>query len=182
MELLSSDQAKEWCRERGLAIQSDFPFSIEFPPENGTPLGVPLPRDAQRSIALANVILMSVVEEDDEDRFEGGLLWFRDWNIGSETVQRVGLNLLQRVRGSPTDVYDLSGRPAHLLDRSQLVTAQTLLMLPMVFRWDAYYVPHSGRWLAFVSHEGFVQVQTQSELLASELAGRFDRGGWLQKQ
>jgi hypothetical protein len=113
---------------------------------------------------------MTGVAEDDEAQFEGAVLWVTDYAIWSPTFERVGLGLLDAL--APESKFGSSR--ILLFDRHELVYAQSILTLCLLFEWDAYLVPISGESIAFVSHDGPVQVTARTPGLFERLFARFD--------
>jgi hypothetical protein len=132
------------------------------------------PPESTRRLALAYSLLMTGTADDDESRFEGCLLWLTDYAIWSPTFERVGLRLLDAL--VPSSEY-AAGRIL-LFDAQELVTAQSVLTLCSLFEWDAYLVPHSGEFIAFISHDSPVQVAARTPRLFEAFFERFDNEHW----
>jgi hypothetical protein len=112
------------------------------------------------------------------ERSRGGLVWLADWNIWSETTERVGQRLLEALRGGNA-APALSDSPASLVTEGELVDTQALLALPILFQWDAYFIPASCRFVAFVSHHEFVKLGSRDDSSFDSLMMRFVSGGWM---
>lgn len=65
-----------------------------------------------------------------------------------------------------------------VMNAGEIAAAHSLLILSLIFQWDAYYVPGSKQFLAFVSHDGFVEITAGSAAFHQRLYNRFTRGGW----
>jgi hypothetical protein len=179
LHLFTNEEAAAWCRDRGFQVEGRPRISsVQLSKRTGHTLRLKIPTQGRQTISMAYVVLMSELEEDVEEYFAGGLLWFRDWNIGSETYERVGLSLLQGLRGAGR-ADDLGTKPALVLGPSEFAVANAAVTLPLLFQWDAWYFPQSGGWMATISHDGYAEVEAETRDLMARLSERFARGGWL---
>lgn len=178
MKLITKQDALKWCNERGIAIREDSPHSSRLRFDCGMrAVRVGVDGSAVNIFNLAYVLLMTGVPDDDEDRFEGALVWLRDWDIWSEGIEHVGHLLLAGIRGSGLGSPSVLEAPAHVFGPDEFVAAKATLVLPMLFQWDALLAPVHGRFVACLSHHGHFDLfvpDIESEL---ELVARFNVGG-----
>jgi hypothetical protein len=153
---------------------------ISFADPSWRHIHIPVQRDSVRAVQLATALLMTDIEDDDENQFDGGLVWLADWAIWSEATERVGHRLLQALRGSAAPA--LRDSPAHVLSGTGSVDAQALLALPILFQWDAYFIPTTCRFVVFVSHDEFVKLVPRDDASFDNLMGRFESGGWMPQE
>src|ERR1700682_4939978 len=119
MELLTAKVARGWCEARNVVVNDDaIPCRRLLLRDDALQVRVNVPKEALRSVALAYVVVMTGLVDDDEGRFEGGLLWLVDWDIGSETTERVGLRFLRAVRGGISEFLE---KPAQLFTAAEFV-------------------------------------------------------------
>jgi hypothetical protein len=176
MHLLTAKAAQRWCEARNVVVGDDaIPSRLLSLGESTFQLDVKVPHEALRSVALAYVLVMTGLVDDDAQNFEGGLVWLADWDMGSETTDRVGLRLLRAVRDGDAELLD---KPAQLFNGAEFVDANTTLSLLALFQWDAFFIPASGSTLVFVSHEGYVQLTCRGQLEYERLTSRFRHGNW----
>ena len=57
-----------------------------------------------------------------------------------------------------------------------------MLMLPMLFQWDATVVFASGDLIAYVSHDEIVHIVTRTTQIFEDVFRRFERGEWQLKE
>lgn len=176
MEILAAKAARSWCETRNIVVNNDvIPSERVSLTVDAFRLRVKIPRESLRSIALCYVLLMTGLMDDDEANFEGGLIWLMDWDIGSETTERVGLSILRAVRKGNSSFLE---QPAQLFNESEFVDANAMLSLPTLFQWDAFFIPASGATVAFISHEGHIEVTCRAQLEYKRLTSRFCKGVW----
>ena len=85
-------------------------------------------------MALAYILLMTLVPDDDESKFEGVLVWIRQWGIWSETIERVGMKIVESMRLVKGETRSIHDARAHLFDEHELVEAHALLLQPLLFQ------------------------------------------------
>ena len=176
MELLTAEAAESWCEARHVFLRSDAIPSAQLALRGEMlQLRVTVPCEVLPCVALAYVVVMTGLVDDNEANFEGGLLWLVDWDFGSETTDRVGLKLLRSIRDTTTELLE---KPGHLFGASDFVEANTIVSLPGLFQWDAFFIPESGSPLVFISHEGYVVLSCREQLEYKRLAARFGHGNW----
>ncbi|MBK7785614.1 MAG: hypothetical protein IPJ57_14110 [Gemmatimonadetes bacterium] len=179
MELLSDEQAIRWCAERGLQPVNELPSTrIGFPGGESYRLRLAVAGSATEVVGLGYALAMTAVPGDDETAFQGGLLWLQDWDIWSETTERVGHLLLNSLRQSAQGASPVRTSPAHVFHRSEFIEAHAALAVALLFQWDAFYVPVIGAFYAFLSHHGQIEVVARDKVTYSDLLARFERGGF----
>lgn len=175
MKLLSLTDVTVWTEERELAVVGARGLRLAY--EGGHPVGVeiPAPNTTQRLLALGYVLLASA--GGGEEDFLGGLLWLNEWDIWSESFERVGWRIAQRLKGVE-EAPSLGDAPAHLFTSHEFIDAQALLLLPMLFQWDAHFVPSSGEFFVYTSHEDRLLVVASNQVVCDRLFARFEEGDW----
>jgi hypothetical protein len=126
-------------------------------------------------LALGYVLLASA--GDSEEDFPGGMVWINEWDIWSESFERVGWRTAQGLRGG-TGAPSLREAPGHLLASEEFVDAQALLLLPMLFQWDSHFVPSTGEFFVYMSHEGPLLIVASDRAVCDRLFARFEEGEW----
>ena len=98
--------------------------------------------------------------------FEGGLLWFTDWGVWSSTEEAVGYRIVEGMHRAAGQPKSFEAAPGHAFRADELQDAIGMLLQPMVFGWDAYYLPHwsygTHQFFLHVSHDSFVTVATRT--------------------
>ncbi len=173
MHALGFEDARQWCLARGIRADLARLVSLSFQGGSSNCLEIPLPREATRSMALAYILLMTQVPDDDESKFEGVLVWIRQWGIWSETTERVGMNIVESIRLAKGEARSVDEARAHLFDEHELVEAHALLLQPLFFEWDAFVVPSSGKYFAMADHDGVLKIVTQDQVTHQGLLHRF---------
>jgi hypothetical protein len=99
--------------------------------------------------------------------FGGGLLWFTDWGVWSSSEEAVGYRIVEAMHRAVGQQKSFETAPGHLFRRDELPEAIGMLLQPMVFGWDAYYLPQwsygTPQFFLYVSHDSFVTVVTRTK-------------------
>jgi len=103
-----------------------------------------------------------------EDRdFGGALFWIREWGVWSLQEEAVGYRLVEAMHRAAGQPKSFETAPGHLFRADELQDAIGMLLQPMIFGWDAYYLPHwsygTHQFFLHVSHDSFVSVVTRSK-------------------
>jgi len=177
MQLLTQPEAKQWCQVRGLTggetgRASEWEFARDPQPD----LEVATDLRPPELVSLASACLLLGTQGGDDPDFAGALVWLLDWDIWSETSERVAVFLTQKVRGDTESRLSsaLRERPATVFSPSELVTAQALVAMPLLFQWDALVVPEPARAAAVISHHGGVLLKSATRVVHEQLSHRFE--------
>ncbi len=110
--------------------------------------------------------------------FRGAKIWFTDAGIWDEFLEGIGYQILESMNtaaGQPMSFWEARG---YDFRADELVKTLGVLIQPMIFGWDAYYLPSGcSEYFLKISHHSCVDVHTKSkdfhdkaikELVASE--------------
>jgi len=96
--------------------------------------------------------------------FEGALLWFTEWGVWSSSDEAVGYRIVEAMHRAAGQPKSFEIGPANVFRADELQDAIGMLLQPMVFGWDAYYLPRwsygTHQFFLHVSHDSFVSVVT----------------------
>lgn len=172
MKQLTESMAGRWCRSRGLRLTPSG--NVEYEETDYRSIEVGNPVDVIRRLSLAYSLLMAGVSNDDESQYAGGLLRITDCDIWSSTFERVGHRLLTALG---IDVPE-SAKPTLLFAKSEIVEAQSVTAIPLVFGWDACLVSVRGETLICLSHDGPIRITCRHHAWFEQLFERLESGGW----
>jgi hypothetical protein len=167
MQLLSETEARNWCSQ---AAPSFWRGSDRL---RSSRLRITVPEDAIAVVALAYVLTITGVDEYAEANYTESLLWLRRWEIWSESIDRAGYVFLKALRSESGDVRSLDDAPAHLFGPGEFELAHACVALPMLFQWDAHFISKDGALSAFISHEGYIDLNVEDGSALEMLLERF---------
>lgn len=175
MKFLSNDEVVKWCRAHQLKMDSrpDL-FYEDDKVHRFVVVYEHIP--ASRVIALA----MYLASPWENESFGGGLLWIRDWGMGTDHFEDTASMIIRQMRLSKGETRPMWESPGFLFSTDELYEMHSYLLLPMLFGWDAYLVLEGKDYFVFVSRDGRVGVDCHSR---STYEKKFDEvKGWGPKE
>lgn len=109
---------------------------------------------------------LSTIGYDDWD-FEGALIYFKEWGVWNLSDEGVGYRIVERMHAAAGQSVSFEVAPGHEFRADELTDAVGMLMQPMIFGWDAFYLPRwsygTGQFFLHVSHDSFVNIVTRTK-------------------
>jgi hypothetical protein len=124
MKRLDRHELVDWCARSGYELVDWRPLL----PHASRSLRIPLPDDPQTLPDLADSLVVFSADCD-------LLVWIRDWTIWNDRSQDIALRHLELLSGRAHTAADLE---AYLLSPSQWREAIALVLLAMLYGWDAH--------------------------------------------
>lgn len=178
MQRLQDDQAAHWCEMHGFQIGGGLPSARVSPTSGQAPrFRLTVPNRATDLVGLAYVILMSDTHASD-DAFGGGILWLSRWEIGSEDIDRVGYSLLGSLTSQRDQAPTGDIAPGYLFDSADFADAHAAVSVPLLFQWDAHYIPAGGEFVVFMSNDGYLEILSRDAGSHERMVTRFRQAGW----
>jgi hypothetical protein len=166
MRLLSVSECSDWLNGRGVGFSArEYPLVEETEAIEFT-----IPGDAGQTIALAYLF-----GDLEKNTFDGGILMFREWNIGSPGLNSIGHQIVRRMlRLHENETHTEMPLPI-ALEASEAALMPALLLQAMIFGWDAFYVPNSGAFLLFISHDEVAFLATKESYFSEDVSIQVER-------
>lgn len=180
MKRLEDVQAEHWCAERGLRVQGQLASTrVAIAGDEIQQFRVYLTAGpGYKMVSLAFTVLMGSATGDTTETFGGGLIWLQRWEIWSEDIDRVGYAFLGGLTSQPEAPLGGDISPAYEFEEGEFLTANAVLSLPLLFEWDAHFVPRSAQFIVFISHERHLDVFTRDQSEHQRLHSLFQDAGW----
>src|SRR5690242_2247554 len=159
MKALQIDELRTWFDESSSSVKLDPTGYLRYATDGPVGLRLEIPPEAPKTVALASSLL--AVEED--DGYYGALMWFTNWDIGTPQIERCGLRILEQMRRGYGVTASVENAPAQLFRTDEIADAHAFLTLPMLFGWDAYFMPHGTRYFAYVRNNGSLFLVTDDQ-------------------
>lgn len=103
----------------------------------------------------------------ESDHFDGALLWFTTFGVWNGATEGIGYRIIEqmnRAAGQPSSFETALG---HSFRADELNEAVGMLIQPMLFGWDAYYLPRwswgTGEFFLHISHDSHVVIATKTK-------------------
>lgn len=100
----------------------------------------------------------------EQQYFMGAKIWFTDTGIWNEFQEGIGYQILESVNTAAGQPMSFCKAVGYDFRADELVKALGVLMQPMIFGWDAYYLPRVyDDYFLQISHHACVDVHTKSK-------------------
>lgn len=172
MKPLGDSDAEQWCSEHGIAVSPSG--RMLFPDQSHRVMALLRAPEASRRVALAHALLCLDSKDGDASDFRGCLIRITDMDIWSPALDQAG----QRLLAAFPPVTQGATYATWRLDSGEFESAHALLVIPLLFDWDAYLVSASGDYVVFVSHDGPIEISTRTLQLFEETTERLESWGW----
>ena len=117
---------------------------------------------------------LATVGYDPKD-FEGAMIWFTAWNIWTSEDEAPGYRIVEAMNRSGGQPASFEAAPGHLFRADELPDAIAMILQPMIFGWDAYYLPRwafgTDEFFLHISHDSFVSVVTRTTAFHDRVVG-----------
>lgn len=170
MRVMTGEEARSQCSEAGLTVNEDGVLCYSYSKQNS--FFISAPEEHRRIVVLSRTI--STLQS--ETSFQGGLLWFRRWQIGSPQLVQVGWEIVEGLRRAHGDLRSLDAAPAHWFRHDELISLNAFLLQAIAFGWVADYVPASGRFFVHCKDNRQVCITADSAETLKDLRTIF--GQW----
>ena len=102
----------------------------------------------------------------DDSHFMGASLWLTTWGVWNPHDEAAGCRIIEAMNRAAGQPKSFEVAPGHAFRADELIDAVGMLLQPMIFGWDAYYLPQWSfgveELFLHVSHDGFVTVVTRT--------------------
>jgi hypothetical protein len=122
---------------------------------------------------------LATIGYEDKD-FEGALLWFTQWEVWNPSDEGIGYRIIEAINKGSGQPISFEAGPGHEFRADQLQEAVGMLLQPMVFGWDAIYLPRwsyggHSQFFVHVSHDSFVSVVTLTSEFHDKVFGQLKK-------
>jgi hypothetical protein len=167
MRVLSEAEILDWLARFPARTTEDVHFDARgpfFPDPNASCIDLEYPAKLERLPYLARQLATLGYEEHD---FQGALLWFTEWGVWNTAEEGVGYRLVEDLHSAAGQPKSFEAGPGHRFRADELTETIGMLLLPMIFGWDAVYVPQwsygTDQFFLHVSHDSYVTIVTRTK-------------------
>lgn len=118
--------------------------------------------------------LLATLGYHDHD-FAGASVWLATWGVWNARDEATGYRIIEAIHRAAGQPQSFETAPGHVFRTDELADAVGLLMQPMIFGWDAYYLPQWSfgveEFFLHISHDGFVTVVTRTTTFHDKVYG-----------
>lgn len=100
--------------------------------------------------------------------FGGGLVWIHGWGVWNSFEEGIGYRVLEKINAAAGQPRSFEETAGYHFRADELCDTIGLLMQPMVFAWDAFYLPSwtyggCSQFFLHISHDSVVDVVTRTK-------------------
>jgi hypothetical protein len=147
-------QFARWCGEHGYKLEEWRPM---LQSDDCHRYRYPLPSGAQGLTELADMIATL------DDTSSQTVLWVRDWTIWNQRSQNVGLRHMSLLSVALTGLGSTHRDLIFVAGSDEAPDITALVLVPILYSWDAHLLFASGRAIIDISHDGYVELAVTRE-------------------
>jgi hypothetical protein len=154
MRILNDSEARSWLAERG--IQENAAKQLRFQAAKKTlelALAPPATREAVTALALNLVGVLSSGSP--------WLLWLKDFSIWSDDTEEIGWKIVDTFAQVVQQPVLNVNSSAMLFGADEEVVLKAVLLVPILFLWDAYLVHGGGNTFVRLDHDQHNAIATR---------------------
>jgi len=113
--------------------------------------------------------VLSLLNTDSEEHFNGALLWITLSTIGSPGLEKIGWKLVEKLRLAFGETRPIGVALGHWFRSDEFVELNAFLLPCFIFGWDAYFAPSGKDYFVHISHDEFRMVVTKTTAAHKEV-------------
>ncbi|MGH9616443.1 MAG: hypothetical protein ACRD28_06835 [Acidobacteriaceae bacterium] len=167
MRVLSDSEVHDWLAAFPHRTEEDVQFDARglfFSGPETSCIDLEYPIKLEQLPFFARYLATIGYENHD---FQGALVWFTDWGVWNLAEESVGYRLVEAVHTAAGQPKAFEAAPGHRFRADELNETVGMLLLPMIFCWDAVYLPSwsygTEQFFLHVSHDSYVTVVTRTK-------------------
>lgn len=143
MLVLNAEGVAKWFRGfENLGIRSNYAYAdsdgLFFTHPEAACIDLEYPPKLERLPVFAHC-LATIGYED--QHFDGALIWRTNWSVWNLFDEGVGYRVIERINTGAGQPNAIDAAPGHRFRADELPDAIGMLLQPMIFAWDCYYLP-----------------------------------------
>ncbi len=103
----------------------------------------------------------------EDKHFNGALIWIQGWGVWNSFDEGIGYRIVENMNSGAGQPKSFEMSPGHRFRADELPDAIGMLLQPMIFAWDSYYLPiwayGTGQFFLQISHDSHVTIVTRTE-------------------
>lgn len=170
MRVLSAGEVAEWFRRfEKVEVKSDYVHAdkdgLFFAHPEAACIDLEYPPKLERLPFFAHCVATIGYEDQ---HFDGALIWFSSWGVWNLFDEGIGYRIVERMNASDGQPKSFEVAPGHQFRADELSDAIGMLLQPMIFASDSYYLPiwsfGTDEFFLHLSHDSFVSVVTRTKV------------------
>jgi hypothetical protein len=169
MRVMSAEDVAKWFQGfENWKPESDYVHMDEdglfYSHPEATCIDLEYPPKLERLPFFAHCVATAGYEDQ---YFNGALIWFQNWGIWSLFEEGIGYRIVEQINAGAGQAKSFEVSAGHRFRADELSNAIGMLMQPMIFAWDTFYLPEwsyggMSEFFLRISHDSVVNVITRT--------------------
>jgi hypothetical protein len=147
-------------------------------------VGLELP-DTPSGFAYLAGIIPSLLTNFDGLNWTGGAVWYQDYDVWNHQNNVAGWTMIERIRAGYGELRPFGAATVNIFRDTDLSVLPAFLLAPLIYGWNAYYIPQDRGSFASISHDGFWTISTETEadhVGLQEKLSQYPADHWIRNQ
>src|SRR5665213_1936450 len=117
--------------------------------------------------------------------WKGGAVWYQDYDVWDHQNNVEGWTMIERIRAGYGEIRPFRMATVNIFRDNDLSILPAFLLAPLIYGWNAYYIPQDRGSFGFVSHDGYWAVSTETDAdyaALQEKVSHYPKDHWILKQ
>jgi hypothetical protein len=124
--------------------------------------GFELP-DNPSGLAYLAGLIPALMTNYESTNWTGGAVWYQDYDVWNHKNNVEGWTMIERIRAGYGELRPFSSATVNIFRDADSTILPAFLLAPLVYGWDAHYIPEERGSFAFISHDGYWCIATETE-------------------
>ena len=169
MQVLSDQEVAKWLEQfENIGVRSDYVHAdkdeLFFTHPEAACIDLEYPPKLEQLPFFAH--LVATIGYEDQ-YFDGALIWCTNWGLWNLFNEGIGYRIVERINAGAGQPKSFEVAAGHRFRADELPDAIGMLLQPMIFAWDCFYLPSwsygTGEFFLYISHDSFVSVVTRTK-------------------
>jgi hypothetical protein len=122
---------------------------------------IPFPKTAGKFAHLAT--WLPILSPMDAAEWSGGTLVYTDWGIWDQSANLAGYQMVERIRSSFGEQRPFEVAPVNRFRADERLLLTNFILAALIYGWDAYYIPNYTGCFAYISHDEWCCIVTETD-------------------
>ncbi|HWZ97022.1 MAG TPA: hypothetical protein VN025_04605 [Candidatus Dormibacteraeota bacterium] len=114
----------------------------------------------------------------EDQHFNGALIWFHNWGVWNLFDEGIGYRIVEKMNAAAGQPKSFEVGLGHQFRADELPDAIGMLLQPMIFAWDSYYLPiwsyGTSEFFLHISHDSTVSIVARTKAFHDRVFQRLE--------
>jgi hypothetical protein len=141
--------------------------------------------DSPSGFAYLAGLLPTLMTGFESGAWRGGAVWYQDFDVWNHQNNVEGWTMIERIRAGYGELRPFELATVNIFRDSDISILPAFLLAPLIYGWDAYYIPQDRGCFAKISHDGYWAISTETDADFAQLQQKltiYEDDHWIRKQ